>query len=179
MKLPDFLQFEPFNELRATMGAETLGAFEFFDPRLHLTAEERTRLAEGLVLNWSTLRCLHDYTLAYKNSRVLVWLEEPGQSWAAPGYHLAYCRALQELRRQRPTQPVRIATELPPPDPWPWRVCPECLQQLRFQGYDGARTRHRDYSDRVLENFDLAEFYARYPLYPVTSRVLRALDSVG
>lgn len=179
MKLPDFLQFSPFNTLRSAMGAEQLGAFEFFDPRLHLSATERERLADGLTLNWSHLRCLHDYTLAYKNSRVLLWLEEPGQPWAAPNYHLAYCRVLQQLRRDRPTHSLRVSTELPPPDPWPWQVCPKCLQQLQFQGYDAARTRHREYSERVMERFDIADFYAQYPLYPVTSEVLRALDSVG
>lgn len=33
MKLPDFLEFEPFNQLRNTMGAEQLGDFVFFDPK--------------------------------------------------------------------------------------------------------------------------------------------------
>lgn len=178
MKLPDFLDFEPFNQLRATMGADRLGAFEFFDPQLHLTAAEREALAAGLTLGWSALRCLHDYTLAYKNSRVLVWGRDPGQSWAAPGYHLAYCRVLRELRRLQPELLLGVATGLPEPDPWPWRVCPECLQQLQFRGFDAARTRHRDYSDRVLEAFDLEDFFRDYPVYPVTSAVLRALDTV-
>ncbi len=178
MKLPDFLEFEPFNQVRSAMGATELGAFEFFDPRLHLTAAERELLAGGLTLGWAALRCLHDYTLAYKNSRVLIWARDPGQSWAAPGYHLAYCRVLQQLRRQRPDLPLVAATQLPPPDPWPWRVCPDCLQQLQFRGFDAARARHRDYSDRVLEAFELADFFHDYPVYPITSAVLRALDAV-
>lgn len=178
MKLPDFLVFEPFNQLRGQMGATELGAFEFFDPRLHLTAGERERLAQGLSVPWSAMRCLHDYTLAYKNSRVLLWAEAPGQHWAAPTYHLAYCRSLQRLRVEQPTLTLSLATRLPPPDPWPWRVCPECLQQVQFKGYDAARARHRDYSDRVIEAFDLEEFFAQYPAYPVDTRVLRALESV-
>ncbi|WP_439510213.1 hypothetical protein [Marinimicrobium koreense] len=179
MKLPDFLEFEPFNRMRASLGAEQLGAFEFFEPQLHLTAREREELLTGLTLGWSALRCLHDYTLAYKNSRVLVWGQAPGQSWAAPGYHLAYCRTLQQLRRQQPDLRLAVATRLPEPDPWPWRVCPECLQQLQFRGFDAARTRHRDYSERVLEAFDLADFFRDYPVYPITSEVLRALDVVA
>lgn len=179
MKLPDFLEFEPFNRVRARMGAESLGAFEFFDPVLHLTAQERETLAGGLTLGWSALRCLHDYTLAYKNSRVLLWVNSGGESWAAPCYHLAFCRPLQRLHRQQPQWRVQIATVLPPPDSWPWRVCPDCLQQLQFRGFDAARTRHRDYSDRVLETFELSEFFHQYPLYPITSQVLRALEVVG
>jgi len=178
VKLPDFLEFDAFNRLRETMGAEELGRFEFFDPRLHLTADERERLAEGLVLGWPALRCLQDYTLAYKNSRVLLWVDETGQSWAAPVYHLAYCRSLRLLRQQRPEQRVTVATRLPTPDPWPWQVCPECLQQLQFHGYDAARGRHRDYSERVREAFDLADFWRQYPSYPLKTEWLRALDSV-
>lgn len=183
MKLPDFLQFAPFNRLREVMGAEKLGAFEFFDPRLHLTAAERKELMAGVRLGWAQLRCLHDYTLAYKNSRVLLWIEAPGgvevgPGWAAPCYHLAFCRSLQAVRRAAPEQRLAVATALPPPDPWPWRVCPECLQQLQFRGFDAARARHRDYSDRVLEQFDVDDFFREYPVYPITSDVLRALDSV-
>lgn len=178
MKLPDFLEFEPFNQLRQAMGAEQLGQFEFFDPRLHLTADERDRLSRGYDLGWSALRCLHDYTLAYKNSRVLLWVDEPGQSWAVPCYHLAYCRKLRWLRGERPHQQVSIATRLPPPDPWPWQVCSECLQQLQFRGYDAARGRHKDFSERVREEFELDDFLEHYPQYPVKTDWLRALDSV-
>src|SRR5690625_6686807 len=46
VELPDFLEFAEFNRLRERMGAEQLGAFEFFDPRLHLTADERMRSEE-------------------------------------------------------------------------------------------------------------------------------------
>lgn len=179
MKLPDFLAFEPFNTLRERMGAQELGQFEFFDPRLHLTADERDTLAEGLTVTWQALRCLHDYTLAFKNSRVLLWREAPGEGGAAPEYHLAYCRRLQALRRADADGRVRVATQLPPPDPWPWRVCRECLQQLQFRGFDAARARHRDYSDRVLEEFSLDDFWRNYPPYPVRADLLRGLDSVA
>lgn len=177
MLLPDFLAFDAFNDARARMGAERLGAFEFFDPRLHLTAAERNQLVHGLDVSWSALRCLHDYTLAYKNSRILLWLGGDGES--ASVYHLAYCRTLQNLRRRNTREILHLATSLPAPEPWPRQVCPQCLQQLQYQGYDAARTRHRHYSDRVLEDFDLEEFFRRYPVYPLSSELLMALDQVA
>lgn len=179
MELPDFLEFAEFNRLRERMGAEQLGAFEFFDPRLHLTADERMALEAGIETGWAALRCMHDYTLAYKNSRVLVELQVPGTDPQAPVYHLAYCRILQNWRRERPQQRLMLGTRQPQASAWPKRVCPDCLQQLQFQGYDAARTRHRHYSERVLEEFDLIEFFQRYPIYPLPSKVLLALDSVG
>jgi hypothetical protein len=179
MELPDFLNFEDFNQTRKRMGAEHLGAFEFFDPRLHLTAAERVRLEEGIETGWGSLRCLHDYTLAYKNSRVLLWLGVPSSDPQAPIYHVAYCRTLQNVRRELPEQRLGLGTRLPDTEVWPKRVCTACLQQLQFQGYDAARTRHRHYSERVLEDFDLEAFFRQYPAYPLASKVLLALDSVG
>lgn len=178
MLLPDFLEFEAFNRIRARMGAERLGAFEFFDPRMHLTAAERGELAGGIELPWEALRCLHDYTLAYKNSRVLLWLGNDGGS-ADTLYHLAYCRSLQNLRRQNPQKSVHLATSLPESELWRRRVCAQCLQQLQYQGYDAARTRHRHYSDRILEDFDLEEFFRDYPVYPLSSELLMALDQIS
>lgn len=179
MKLPDFLDFAEFNRLREAMGAEELGAFEFFDPRLHLTADERVELESGIETGWGALRCMHDYTLAYKNSRVLLGLQVPGTDAQAQIYHLAYCRILQHWRREQPQQRLWLGTTQPEASVWPKRVCPDCLQQLQFQGYDAARARHRNYSERVLDEFDLAEFFQRYPVYPLAAKVLLALDSVG
>src|SRR5690625_3539173 len=58
VELPDFLEFAEFNRLRERMGAEQLGAFEFFDPRLHLTADERMALEAGIETGWAALRCI-------------------------------------------------------------------------------------------------------------------------
>ncbi|WP_111640398.1 hypothetical protein [Marinimicrobium alkaliphilum] len=168
MELPDFLGFAPLNSARSLMGAEQLGHFEFFDPRLHLTADERTTLADpGLNLGWAQLRCLHDYTLTYKNSRVLVILE---REQLEPTYHLAFCRVLQGRNRSEPGQHFWVGTCLP--ENQVLQVCGECLQQLQFKGYDGARTRHRDYSERVRAGFELSAFLQRYPVYPVKTAEL-------
>ena len=90
MQFPDFLEFEPFNQLRAQMGAEALGEFEFFDPQKHISAEEKQQLLRGLEITSAQVLKLIDNTLAYKNSRVLVSLWEPAnlEDWF---YHLAAC----------------------------------------------------------------------------------------
>lgn len=72
MELTNFLEFEPFNQMRECMGTDQLGQFELFDPDRHLTGEERSVLARhGLLLPRSSLGRLLDYCLCYKNSR---WL---------------------------------------------------------------------------------------------------------
>jgi hypothetical protein len=47
VKLIDFTEFEPFNELRSKMCAEQPGSFEMFDPKLHLTGSERSALNQS------------------------------------------------------------------------------------------------------------------------------------
>ena len=72
MKLPDFRNFESFNELRKKVGTQGLGYFESFDLVSHLTGTERSALENpGVLLKADGLRVLPDQTLAIKNNRVL------------------------------------------------------------------------------------------------------------
>lgn len=165
MILPDFLDFEPFNLLRQSMGAKELGQFEFFDPQLHLTAEELNALgSEGLRVSLAAVRALADSTLAYKNSRVLLY--SLGQA-AEPVYHLANCDCLQRARSDNSTAQWGVAVVTPQRA---CRVCPACLQAVQYQSFDAVRSRHREYSQRVQENFSLRDFFKRYPCYPLQER---------
>ena len=72
MKLPDFRNFESFNELRKKVGTQGLGYFESFDLASHLTGTERSALENpGVLLKADGLRVLPDQTLGIKNNRVL------------------------------------------------------------------------------------------------------------
>jgi len=177
MFLPDFLTFEPFNQLRRDMGAEELGDFTFFDPKRHVTGLERLSLCgEGLEVALHELRVLNDFTLAYKDCRVQLspCVDETPPSereTAVSGvYHLADCPTVIDLRSQEPTLlngglwRVRCNGEVSVAGN---RVCRQCLQRLRYQDFDGVRQRHREYSERVEQAFDLNDFFKHYPAYPL------------
>ena len=173
MKLPDFLSFEAFNQLRQTMGAEELGDFVFFDPKRHLTGLQRLSLErEGLALSPAELRPLGDFTLAYKDTRVLLYQPPVSAEQGRLFYHLADCPSVYELQGNetephwwvRANNPNLIYSNVD------YRVCSQCLQRLRYQDFDAARNRHREYSKRVQEDFDLEAFFLRYPSYPINEQ---------
>ncbi len=169
MKLPDFLEFEPFNDIRQRMDAQTLGDFVFFDPRRNLTGLERSSLArEGLAIDDQDLRVGEDFTLIYKDSRVVMFCSEP-QLLTDRYYHLAGCELVEQLRQTDLSQSAwQLRTTEPASSARQYQVCSGCLQRLRYQDYDQYRHRHRSYSERVLESFSLDEFFSQYPMYPVS-----------
>lgn len=167
MILPDFLDFQPFNVLRQQMGATELGQFEFFDPQLHLTAEELTALqTTGLSVSLVGVRSLADLTLAYKNSRVLLYSTQQQE----PVYHLANCDVLQQARKSGVEYPWTVAVVSPLASHL--GVCSACLQALKYQNFDAVRSRHREYSRRVQDNFSLPDFFKHYPCYPLQEQPL-------
>ena len=165
MKFPNFLQFKPFNHLREAMGASELGQFEFFDPHLHLSHEERQLLLSGLQVDKSQLRVLLDKTLAFKNGRVLISLLEPNpmsqEDWA---FHPAACDITLQLRGS-----LRATTCAPIHAHGKFQVCGDCLQLLHYKGFDAVRNRHRHYSQRLHEEFNLEEFFRQFPAYPLSA----------
>lgn len=191
MELEDFTEFTAFNTLRAKMGTDKLGYFELFDPAVHLTGSERSELENGGVLRkLQEIRVLPDKTLALKNSRVLAYL--PDENWYRsrreyPTYHVAACAALEEYRHERPDQEYLATTHLaddynllkirPGGDvsvvAHGFVVCKQCLHTLRYKNYDEYRNRRRGYSQKVLSDFKLNEFYKFYQQYPLSFRASR------
>jgi hypothetical protein len=167
MKLPDFLNFDPFNELRRRMGAEALGEFVFFDPKRHLTGLELLELNKaGLDADAGELRILDDFTLAYKNARVLVYRTDGEAHREDEGrvmFHLANCPHVNQWQSVERPVAVKVASCAPEST----QVCESCLQRLHYQGFDGVRQRHRDYSQRIYQDFDVAGFFEQYPSYPI------------
>lgn len=47
-------------------------------------------------------------------------------------------------------------------------VCKDCLHKLRYRDYDQYRNRKRGYSQRVLDEFRLQDFFRLYPMYPLS-----------
>ena len=186
MKLYDFTEFEPFNELREKVGTSKLGYFELFDPQFHLTGLERSELeTSGRLLNIKELKVLPDKTLAIKNSRVLVYY--PDENWYSdnrefPTYHLAYCSQLDELAKTIPDAQWLATTRLAEDYDLVklrttgqvtlvshgFAVCKHCLHTLRYKNFDEFRNRRRGYSETVLNRFNLQDFYKLYQQYPLS-----------
>lgn len=76
MKLPNFYEFQPLNDLKEKMGIDRniIGTLTVVVEPGRLTELELEKLASssGLDISIDDLRVLEDGTLAYKNSRVLL-----------------------------------------------------------------------------------------------------------
>lgn len=186
MKLLDFTEFEPFNTLRERIGTDKLGYFELFDPAIHLTGAERSQLdSPGVLQRVDAIKVLPDSTLALKNSRVLAYV--PNEAWYRqrreyPSYHLAWCADLESIRQEHPEEELMLTTRLS--DDYElmklrgegeitvvnhgFVVCKQCLHKLRFKDFDLYRNRKRGYSQKVLSEFRLQEFYKIYQQYPLS-----------
>jgi len=186
MKLPDFTEFESFNAMRKNMGATKLGYFELFDPALHLTGGERSALEQhGMLQEPAAIKVLPDRTLAYKNSRVIVY--NPNESWYRnrreyPTYHVAFCAQLEEFRTAQDTSEFLITSKIAEDynllkmrsggevkyQEHGFVVCKHCLHTLRYKDFDEFRNRRRGYSQKVLSEFSLREFFRLYQQYPLS-----------
>jgi len=191
MELLDFTEFEAFNRLHEKMGTDRLGYFELFDPAIHLTGQERSQLeSPGLLMKPESVMVLPDKTLAIKNSRVLAYV--PSENWFRdrreyPAYHVAMCTELEELKREHPEQEVMVTTRLSDDHELVklrpggelsmvnhgFVVCKNCLHALRYKDFDLYRNRKRGYSQKVLGDFNLRDFYRLYQQYPLSFRANR------
>ena len=186
MKLPDFIEFEPFNSLREKMDTTRLGYFELFDPALHLTGSERSKLEHsGILQPIGAIRVLPDKTLALKNSRVLAY--NPNENWYRlhreyPTYHVACCSRLEELLASESATEFLVTSKIAEDynlvkirstgevnlQAHGFVVCRHCLHTLRYKDYDEYRNRRRGYSQKVLSEFNLKEFFRLYQQYPLS-----------
>ena len=156
MRIKSFDDFEPFNKLRKKMGADQLGSFELFDPQKQITYSERELLELGeFEISSTGLRILKDKTIAFKNTRL--WLTWPEHE----DFHLAACDRVQKRRHQKSSF---IAGLQQPVD---HRVCLNCLQLLKFDGFDARRSRRLDLAETIQKEFKLADFQKLYPFYPL------------
>lgn len=184
MNLIDFTEFEPFNSLRERIGTDKLGYFEVFDPSIHLTGAERSQPdSPGVLQAVDAIKVLPDSTLALKNSRALAYI--PNENWYRqrreyPSYHLAWCAELESIRQEHPNEELMLTTRLSDDfelmklrgegelsmDNHGFVVCKQCLPKLRYKDFDLYRK--RGYSQKVLSDFRLQEFYKIYQQYPLS-----------
>ncbi|MSR11295.1 MAG: hypothetical protein EXR84_05775 [Gammaproteobacteria bacterium] len=186
MRLPDFTTFAPFNLLRQQMGTTQLGYFELFDPVLHLTGKERSELERSGVLQaLEDIKVLPDRMLAVKNSRVIAY--NANENWYCqqreyPTYHVAFCSQLEELRSAQAGTELLLTSKVAEDynlvkirtsgevslRAHGFVVCKHCLHTLRYKDFDEFRNRRRGYSQKVLSEFNLKEFFHLYQQYPLS-----------
>lgn len=187
MKLPDFEEFEPFNEMRQQMGAHDLGSFEAFDPHYQLTTPELEKLkASFLSVPFERVRGLADGTLAYKDARVFMLhpsggqLKQEGLGDPVFEYHFADCDTLSFQSKNKPTnhELILLATDINTAlvehikvllqhDVIELRPCWHCLHKLKVDGFDGIKQRKRLYSDAVWRSYNPENFKSQYLIYPL------------
>jgi hypothetical protein len=161
MKLPDFFKFEPLNKLKERMGiaADVYGPFtpNIEPARLieieRLTETERNHLdsGEGIDVSFDELTILEDGTLAYKDTRVLLYIRDwhiiEGQL-RERRYHVSNCTTLQQMTENGRFDRYVIAAEVTgvfkvniisdgncKPERRRLSVCQYCLDSLAFDGF--------------------------------------------
>lgn len=174
MKLPDFTKDARLNALRQVMGA-SLGLLKPAENRDILTKDEIDALTkQGIDVSLDDTHVLPDGTLAYKNSRVILYIRDIAHYRDRPRFHVADCKTLDDMRANNRfgryvvatredglfalnviprNGPVQKITERLP-------VCQNCLGKLRWEGFghgmDKPARRH------IVEQFSISRFFAVY-----------------
>jgi hypothetical protein len=181
MKLPNFLDWAELNALRLRMGALELGDVRLTPDPNRLTEAELERLVHGgLDVSGNDVRVLPDGTLAYKDSRVLVYIRDVSSYKQArddglPRFHLANCDTLQQMRRDNRYERYVVAARQDGlfevnfieqgravrSSPERLRVCQNCLGMLAFDGF--RRDMSKAARERKVAQFRLEDFFKKYP----------------
>lgn len=175
MKLPDFAEFVPFNELRKKIGSKDLGTFDLKFNWKPMTASEVEELAtQGLDVDKDEIKFLSDGTLAYRNKRILIYIRDikshRGEE-KLPKFHIANCSTLEYMRSaNRFHSRYVVATRT---DGYfavnrygyikaevKLFVCKNCLSELNFNNFNEDRI-------KAFKVFSLEDFFTRYTCSPV------------
>ncbi|WP_081075536.1 HNH endonuclease [Burkholderia stagnalis] len=186
IKLPDFLTWSTLNGLRQKMHAPLV---ERFGAKLEVTEIELPVIerlqGEGIDVTADQIQVLNDGTLTYKGYRVLVYIRDVpamGNRNDMPKYHLAHCRTLETMYRNKRSGRYVVANS----DSGLFQVnvmdggvrsqhvrlsvCQNCLAHISWKGFDMQMARPNRLS--IVGQFTLTEFFAKYPrdLMSVTPR---------
>lgn len=183
MKLQDFLLFAPLNHLREEMGNAPLADLTVTFNHIRLTVDELNRLSHaGIEVGIDEIKVLQDGTLAYKNSRVLVYIRDvPDYSMRnneqrdLPRFHTSHCTTLQEMREKNRWGRYVVATRedgkfeiriiSKSAEAYQARieelvVCKNCLAKLSYKGY--STQLHKNERNHIVQQFSMVEFFLEY-----------------
>jgi len=181
MKLPNFYEFEPLNSLKEKMGIprNIYGNLTVSIAASRLTELELEKLtsANGLDISADDLTILSDGTLAYKNSRVILYIRDVavyGKQEIQPRFHLANCSTLQQMRERNRFDRYVVSTrtdgrfniniirsEIIRAELYDLSVCQNCLNLLSFDGFrmNWAQSKRINF----VKSFKIALFFDKYP----------------
>ncbi len=188
MKLPNFNDFEAFEELRKKMGTKERGHFNMVVTRERITDEEATQLEEdGFEIDSLDLIYeLDDSTLAFKNTRVLLYIRDSlyikrdSQDNNLPKFHVSWCSTLKQKKKdgsfgkyvlstrtdgrfeiRKTGSSTTVSTE-------ELKVCKNCLQKLHYNAYNSRN--EESLKEEAVNNFTLTDFFRKYPKSPLNAK---------
>lgn len=176
MKLPNFYEFEPLNILKEKMGIPRgdYGTLTVLVDPSRLTELELEKLTSsiGLDISPDELTVLPDGTLAYKNSRVLLYIRDV--TIYEPRIHLANCATLQDMREQKRFSRYVVSTNtdgmfriniveknMTRSEIRGLSVCQNCLKCLGLGGFSSTWSKQKKMS--FVSNFNIQDFFKVYP----------------
>jgi 5-methylcytosine-specific restriction endonuclease McrA len=181
MKLPNFFKSPELNRLKAQMGIpeSVYGSLDFDVGPGRLTELELSRLFSpaGLEVTIDDVQFLDDGTLAYKNTRVLLYIRDvsdQGRGISMPRFHVSRCSTLEQMISNKRFN--RYVIQANPNRQFDMKiirskkveeqraeldVCQNCLTLLQFNGFRSdlpsqIRRRH-------VAAFNLEDFFAQFP----------------
>lgn len=194
MKLPDFTQFAPLNELRKKMGAEKIREFT---PPERLTKEETEKLAKGVMeIKLDEIRVLDDGTLAYKDSRVILHIRDVSnyrrgdsdQIEDLPRFHVSYCDTLEYMfsinrdkryvgaTREDGSFEIKIITKGKEKSRNEKLII--CQNYLKKLGWEGCLKRSSQKKmDSLVSGFTLQDFFKKYNKTLITETPTHTSDT--
>lgn len=181
MKLIDFFNFEPLNRIKDEMGIprDAYGSFTISldERRLTLAELEALTSGDGIDVSFDELTILDDGTLAYKDSRVLLYIRdvnEYGGTTREPRYHLSHCSTLQEMQTRGRFERYVIAAEVTGTfqlniitshgrrsERRRLHVCQNCLAEIGFDDFSLADDRKQ--RQQYVAAFTPDRFFKVYP----------------
>jgi hypothetical protein len=181
LKLPDFYKFEQLIALKRGMGipADVYGSFSLDIEPGRLTVAELDKLTsgEGIDLSFDKLTILSDRTLAYKDSRVLLYIRDVhvhGDREREPRYHVCNCTTHKEMNERGRFDRYVVAAEVngnfrlniitngnTRSERRHLAVCQNCLSELAFDGFNPQMPRR--IRQQIVKNFMPDRFFVAYP----------------
>lgn len=173
MRLPDFKQHDSFNQLRSRMNAQLVDWSEGgvwnsidIDEILETTGHD---------ISPEELTIARDGTLEYKGRKVVVYIRDQRVQYQPYKFHVADCKKLTEMRENDRYYRYVVSNRtdgtftvnsfdhgriVEKDTTKKMSICRYCLIHLNYEGYANRNDQTRT---RILESFELDDFFQKYP----------------